>query len=454
MSHAGDGGTVEALPRLGPRPWVTAVAGRLFRMSLRELVALAALAGLVLIGSALALGSASTRHSFPAPRGAGGIPGWIAGPLANTSTTMSAARFFVLLAAMWVLYLIVLALADAVHAKWALATIVTLTVVFTVAPPILSGDIFSYVDYARLGALHGLNPYLHGPAAAHADPVFPFTRWRHTPSIYGPLFTIASYPIASLGLAGALWSFKVLAGAASLGCVALVWRCARRVGVSPVFAALLVGLNPILVVYAIGGGHNDLLALLPLTAGLAFAAERRAALGGASLVAALATKATAGLALPFMLLGSRQRATAAVGAAAAALVFGTVGFAVFGGAVLEPFKLIEQHHRQLYFAQSIPPHVAALVGAYPRSIRVQHVADAVALAVIVVLLVRALRSRDWVSNAGWAMFAALAASMYLLEWYTIWLLPFAAVARDRRLVYAALSLGSFVVVSHFYYLSL
>jgi Glycosyltransferase family 87 len=453
MSHAGNGGTVRAAPSLALRPGTRAIAGQLFGRSLRERVALAALAGLVVTGSGLALGSASTRHSFPAPRAADGIPGWVAGPLANAGTTMTAGRFIVLLAAMWLLYLVVLALADAVHPKWAVATIVTLTVVFTVAPPLLSGDIFSYVDYARLGALHDLNPYRHGPIAAHADPVFPFVRWRHTPSIYGPLFTIGSYPIAFLGLAGALWSFKALAGAASLGCVALVWRCARRAAVSPVFAALLVGLNPILVVYAVGGGHNDLLALLPLTAGIAFAVERRAALGGASLVAALATKATAGLALPFMLLGSRQRAAAAGGAAGAALLFGAIGFAIFGGAVLEPFKLIAQHQR-LYFAQSIPPHIAVIFGAYPRSIRVQHVADAAALAVLGVLAVRAVLSRDWVSNAGWALFAALATSMYLLEWYTIWLLPFAAVARDRRLVYAALSLGTFVVASHFYYLSL
>jgi alpha-1,6-mannosyltransferase len=453
MSHAGDGGTVRTLPLVGLRTRTRSSAERLLRMSRRELTALGALAGLVLIGSALALGSASTRHSFPAPRGAGGLPGWVAGPLANTGTTMTAGRFFVLLAAMWLLYLLVLAVADAVHPKWALGTIVALTVVFTVAPPLLSGDIFSYVDYARLGVLHHLNPYRHGPIAAHADPIFPFVRWRHTPSIYGPLFTIGSYPLAWLGLAGALWSFKALASAASLGCVALVWRCAQRVGVSPVFAALLVGLNPILVVYAVGGGHNDLIALLPLTAAIAFAAERRSALGGASLVAALATKATAGLALPFMLLGSRQRAAAAAGAGGAALLLGAIGFAVFGSAVLEPLKVIEQH-RRLYFAQSIPPHIAVIFGAYPRSIRVQHVAWAAALAVSAVLAVRAVRSRDWVSNAGWAMFAALAASMYLLEWYTIWLLPFAAVARDRRLVYAALSLGTFVVVSHFYYLSL
>jgi Glycosyltransferase family 87 len=428
-------------------------AGRLLPLSLRELTALAALAGLVVAGSALALGSASTRRSFPVPGGAGGVPRWVAGPLSDAGSTMTAARFIFLLAAMWILYLLVLALADAVQMRWALATIVTLTLVFTVAPPLLSRDVFNYVDYARLGALHDLNPYRHGPIAAHGDPIFPFTRWRHTPSIYGPLFTLVSYPLASLGLIATLWSFKAIAGAASLGCVALVWRCALRVGASPVFAVLLVGLNPVLLVYAVGGAHNDVLALLPLTAGMAFAVERRGALGGASLVAAVAMKATAGLAVPFLLLGGRQRAATFGGVLAAAALLGAVGFAVFGGAVLEPFKLVARHQRY-YFEQSVPPHLAVLIGARPRSPVIRNVAELAGLAAIAVLALRAALSRDWLANAGWAMFAALVATTYLLAWYTIWVLPFAAVARDRRLVYAALSLGTFVVASRLYYLGL
>ncbi len=53
-----------------------------------------------------------------------------------------------------------------------------------------------------MGALHGLDPYTHFPAQAPADPVFAFLGWPFQHSPYGPLFTLASYATAPLGLAG------------------------------------------------------------------------------------------------------------------------------------------------------------------------------------------------------------------------------------------------------------
>jgi hypothetical protein len=50
--------------------------------------------------------------------------------------------------------------------------------------------------------------------------------------------------------------------------------------------------------------------------------------------------------------------------------------------------------------------------------------------------------------------AVLVGTTYLLAWYTIWALPFAALARDRRLTHAALALGTFVIAAHLYYLTL
>src|SRR3712207_8552158 len=39
---------------------------------------------------------------------------------------------------------------------------VLLHVLFTIAPPLISKDVFSYIGYARLGSVHGLNPYENG----------------------------------------------------------------------------------------------------------------------------------------------------------------------------------------------------------------------------------------------------------------------------------------------------
>src|SRR5689334_24721415 len=108
------------------------------------------------------------------------------------------------------------------RAVWG-AIVVALTA-FACLPPLLSHDVYSYVDYARLGVLHGIDPYLHPPAAAPADPAFPHVEWQHTMSAYGPLFTLASYSLAWLPVAAAVHVLKALSAAAVL---ATAWLVAR-----------------------------------------------------------------------------------------------------------------------------------------------------------------------------------------------------------------------------------
>jgi hypothetical protein len=59
--------------------------------------------------------------------------------------------------------------------------------------------------------------------------------------------------------------------------------------------------------------------------------------------------------------------------------------------------------------------------------------------------VRVVRTRDWAGTCGWAMVALVVTSAWFVPWYTIWPLPFAAVARDRRLLVAVLALQAFVM---------
>ena len=143
-----------------------------------------------------------------------------------------------------------------------MAAILAAYAILLLGPPLISQDVFGYLSFARLGALHGLDPYTHVAAEAPTDPVFRFVGWPFLHSPYGPLFTLASYATAPLGLAGGLWAFKAVAVASSLGAVALVARAARRLGHSPLWAAAFVGLNPVLLELAIGGAHNDTLILL------------------------------------------------------------------------------------------------------------------------------------------------------------------------------------------------
>ena len=40
---------------------------------------------------------------------------------------------------------------------------------------------------------------------------------------------------------------------------------------------------------------------------------------------------------------------------------------------------------------------------------------------------------DWIDGAGWATLVMLVTASSVLPWYVAWLLPFAALATDRRL---------------------
>ncbi len=155
--------------------------------------------------------------------------------------------------------------AAALPARWAIALLAALHAIVFAGPILLSTDVFSYIAYARMGVEHGLNPYLHGPAAISHDPVYYYVGhdWRHVATAYGPLYTLISYPLAPLGVVGALWGMKLEALLASAGTLALTWRCARdRAASTRCIALLVVGANPLYVIYGLGGAHNDLLMML------------------------------------------------------------------------------------------------------------------------------------------------------------------------------------------------
>ncbi len=120
-----------------------------------------------------------------------------------------------------------------------IALVGALQLMIFVGPILLSTDVFSYIAYARMGVEHGVNPYLHGPLAIKHDRVYKYvgSDWRHTATAYGPLYTLFSYPVALLGLLGAIWAMKLEALLASIATLALVWRCARARGRDPVLCA-------------------------------------------------------------------------------------------------------------------------------------------------------------------------------------------------------------------------
>lgn len=420
--------------------------GVLLPQRARSALAGGSLAIVVVCGVAIAL-AAAWPDSHLVRTAAQVRPDWLSGPLGPLSVRLTHAQFLLLEGAMAVGYAGVLIAGAELHRRIVLGAIVVLHVVFLLAPPLLSSDVFSYLDYARLGALHGIDPYLHGPVAAPHDPAFALTAWRHAASVYGPLFTVASYPLAHLPLDVAIWCFKLATAAASLGCVALVWRIAGRLGHSPARAAAVYGLNPVLLVWTVGGTHNDLLMLLLALAGVALALEAREALGGAAVIAAAAVKATAGIVLPFLLIGVRRGRRAAAGAALAAVLVVGLSAIAFPGHPLGVVTVL-LHEQRLVAFDGIPKVVARAFGLPGVTPAVKTVAHVAFLVVAAGLCVAVRRGYDWVAACGWATIALVLASPWLVGWYTVWPLPFAAVSRDRRLLAATLTLELYFLVAH------
>ncbi len=55
--------------------------------------------------------------------------------------------------------------------------------------------------------------------------------------------------------------------AASLGTILLVWKCARLLGRDPMKAIVFVGLNPVVLVWGLGGDHNDFIMMFLVVLG-------------------------------------------------------------------------------------------------------------------------------------------------------------------------------------------
>jgi len=333
------------------------------------------------------------------------------------------------------------------RARWAIGLVAALHLIVFVGPILLSTDVFSYIAYARMGVVHGINPYLHGPAAIAGDPVFRYVGqdWRTVATAYGPLYTLLSYPLAPLGVVGALWGMKVYALLASFATLVLTWRVARRRGLDPVLALLVVGANPLYVIYGFGGVHNDLIMLALMMGAVALTLARPGDhAAGALVIAGALVKATVAVLLPFMLL-SRRRLAPIFGALGALALGALAGYAAFGSHGID---VVAALNRDAAFVStdSFPNELAHLAGK-PGVFPVDHDLLKAALVLILLhLLWRTWRGYDWVAASGWALLAISVTSTWLLAWYILWPLPLAAVTRDRRLLAATLFVqGLFVV---------
>ncbi len=91
------------------------------------------------------------------------------------------------------------------RARWAIAAVIAVHAIFFLAPPLALTDIFNYVNYGRMEVVHSLNPYTSIPILEpHSDPSYDLSNWHQLLSPYGPLFTLLTFAVVPLGVAGVL----------------------------------------------------------------------------------------------------------------------------------------------------------------------------------------------------------------------------------------------------------
>jgi Glycosyltransferase family 87 len=404
----------------------------------------------------LALGALCILYAalaaFPAAPGSnlvlatvGGSPNWLLGPLrfaglSGADGPLAGPLFYAGLWLALLLYVAVLVRYREIPARSVLWIIAGLHLLFLLAPPLLSQDVFSYIAYARMGVEHSLNPYTHTPLDIPTDPVFPFAGSKDAVSVYGPVFTLLTYPLAPLGVAASFWVLKVVSAACSFGIVVLVWIAARRLGRDPVLPALIVGLNPLTLVHVVSAAHNEAIVMLIVVAALSVWAT-----------AGVGIKASAGIVVPYFVAGSREHwRRALLIAAGVVAAIALLGLAVFGTHALDALGFLNSNQERTS-RWSFPYKTAQLFGAilpgdrldYRTAVRVIY---GVAFGVVALwLLLRTWRGMDPIRAAGWATFALLIASAWLVPWYALWLLPLVALTLDRRLLIATTALCAWML---------
>jgi hypothetical protein len=150
--------------------------------------------------------------------------------------------------------------------------------------------------------------------------------------------------------------------------------------------------------------------------------------------------------LPFLVAGARGRRREPVsGALVAGAAVVAVTLAVFGGGVGGMLRA-QVDQQNLVATASVPNELGRLLGLGGLTDGIRGLALALFVAALAALLVRTWRGRiGWIAAGGWATLAMLVSSAWLMPWYVTWLLPLAALGRDRRLVAGALALCAYLV---------
>ena len=348
---------------------------------------------------------------------------------------------------------------------------------FWLAPLLLSVPLFSRDTYSYLaqGALlrDGFDPYAVGPIDnpnALLDNVSPI--WTITTAPYGPAFIMIAKLITMLVGNHVIAGTMLLRLCMLPGFVLLIWatpRIARHIGANVPIALWICALNPLVIIHLMGGVHNEMLMVGLMAAGIALTLNGRHIAGIALIAVGVAVKATAGIALPFMVWvwmrhlcerrGYRPLRSFAAAAGTSVLIFVAV-FAVLSGvagvglgwltALAGSVKIINW--------LSIPTAAANIIHAigglffsvsFYAVLQVTRVVGIAIVALALPLLWWRFRhdDRQALTGIAWAMLVVVLFAPAALPWYYSWpLAVLAPLAQSRRAVAAIAAFSTWIMV--------
>jgi alpha-1,6-mannosyltransferase len=332
-------------------------------------------------------------------------------------------------------------LAHRARGRAVLTTAAVWTAPMLFAPPLFTRDIFSYLAQGGL-PLAGFDPYAVGPEALpgiFADNVHYF--WQDTPAPYGPLFILIAKAVAWVTGDTIILGVVLMRLALLPGLLLFVWalpELTRRLGGRVSVALWVAVANPLTVIHLVGGGHNDLLVVGLLATGALASLRGKHVLGIALVTLAMAVKASAVIALPFLVLvwaahmsGSQRvrigKAIAA-GVGVFVVVFAACTFAAGVGlgwlpALSAPSMIVNWMSLPTAVGEFTHTLLSALVNVPKQPfINVSRVLGGILLVYIAVRQWWAAREGgpDAVRRAGVVLLATAVLSPAMLPWYVSW----------------------------------
>ncbi len=348
---------------------------------------------------------------------------------------------------------------------------------FWLLPLLLSVPVFSRDTYSYLaqGALlrDGLDPYAVGPIENPndlLDNVSPI--WTTTTAPYGPAFILVAKFVTMLVGDNVIAGTMVLRLCMLPGLVLLIWaapRIARHVGGLGAPALWICVLNPLVIIHLMGGVHNEMLMVGLMMAGIALTFAHHPVPGVALVAIAVAVKATAGLALPFLVWvwmrdlrerrNQRPLAAFAIATAASVAIFVAV-FAVLSwlaGVGLGWLTALAGSVKIINWL-TIPTAVANLTNAigglfFPVNfyavLEVTRIVGVGIIAVSLPLLWWRFRhnDRDALKGIAWAMLVVCLFVPAALPWYYTWpLAVISGLAQSRAAIAAIAGFSTWIMV--------